>query len=335
MVVPRETSETLFAIRKIAGVSRGTIALKVRNHIKFVLIFSKKFVFQESYQFMGKIISVANQKGGVGKTTTAVNLAACLALSGRKILVVDMDPQGNASSGLGVNLRKNQKGVYELLTGGVPLNQVIYPTEIDTLKVIPSSADLAGAEIELVERDHREKILRLALNEANEEYEFIVIDCPPSLGLLTLNALTASQSVLIPMQCEYYSLQGLSHLLKTLQLIKKSINPNLKVEGILLTMYDNRTLLTSQVENQVKNYFSEFLMKTIIPRNIRLSEAPSHGKPIVLYANRSKGSDSYVELAQEVIKRTKGEMISPSTEPQEIAYEEWIKENKLRDFSKK
>ena len=284
---------------------------------------------------MSKIISVANQKGGVGKTTTAINLAACLALSGQKVLIIDIDPQGNASSGLGVNLRENQKGIYELLAGNASLDQVIYPTEIDTLKIIPSNVDLAGAEIELVGRDHREKILSMALNGVNAEYEFIVIDCPPSLGLLTLNALTVSQSVLIPMQCEYYALQGLSHLLKTLQRIKKSINPNLKVEGILLTMYDNRTLLTSQVENQVKKYFSEFLMKTIIPRNIRLSEAPSHGKPIVLYANRSKGSDSYVELAQEVIQQTKGEMVSPKTEPQEITYEEWIKENQLRDFLKK
>ena len=284
---------------------------------------------------MSKIISVANQKGGVGKTTTAINLAACLALSGQKVLIIDIDPQGNASSGLGVNLRENQKGIYELLADNASLDQVIYPTEIDTLKIIPSSVDLAGAEIELVGRDHREKILSMALNGINAEYEFVVIDCPPSLGLLTLNALTVSQSVLIPMQCEYYALQGLSHLLKTLQRIKTSINPNLKVEGILLTMYDNRTLLTSQVENQVKKYFSEFLMKTIIPRNIRLSEAPSHGKPIVLYANRSKGSDSYVELAKEVIQRTKGEIVSPKTELQEITYEEWIKENQLRDFLKK
>ena len=284
---------------------------------------------------MSKIISVANQKGGVGKTTTAINLAACLALSGQKVLIIDIDPQGNASSGLGVNLRENQKGIYELLAGNASLDQVIYPTEIDTLKIIPSNVDLAGAEIELVGRDHREKILSMALNGVNAEYEFIVIDCPPSLGLLTLNALTVSQSVLIPMQCEYYALQGLNQLLKTLKRIQKSINPDLKVEGILLTMYDNRTLLTSQVENHVKKYFSEFLMKTIIPRNIRLSEAPSHGKPIVLYANRSKGSDSYVELAQEVIQQTKGEMVSPKTEPQEITYEEWIKENQLRDFLKK
>ncbi len=256
---------------------------------------------------MGKIISIANQKGGVGKTTTAVNLAACLALSGRKVLVVDMDPQGNASSGLGVNLRDNQKGIYELLMDGISLNQAIYPTEIDTLKVIPSNVDLAGAEIEFVGRDHREKILSTPLKAVETEYEFIVIDCPPSLGLLTLNALAISQSVLIPMQCEYYALQGLNHLLKTLKRVKKSINPGLKVEGIILTMYDNRTLLAGQVESQVKTYFGDFLMKTIIPRNIRLSEAPSHGQPIILYASRSKGSDSYVELAQEVIQRTKNE----------------------------
>ena len=284
---------------------------------------------------MSKIISVANQKGGVGKTTTAINLAACLALSGQKVLIIDIDPQGNASSGLGVNLRENQKGIYELLAGNASLDQVIYPTEIDTLKIIPSSVDLAGAEIELVGRDHREKVLSMALNGVSAEYEFVVIDCPPSLGLLTLNALAVSRSVLIPMQCEYYALQGLSQLLKTLKRIQKSINPDLKVEGILLTMYDTRTLLNGQVENHVKKYFSEFLMKTIIPRNIRLSEAPSHGKPIVLYANRSKGSDSYVELAQEVIQRTKGEMVSPKTELQEITYEEWIKENQLRDFLKK
>ncbi|SVE23430.1 uncharacterized protein METZ01_LOCUS476284, partial [marine metagenome] len=186
---------------------------------------------------MGKIISVANQKGGVGKTTTSVNLAACLALSGKKVLLIDIDPQGNASSGLGLNLGQNQKGIYELLADQASLDQVTYPTDIDTLKLVPSNVDLAGAEIELVSRNHREKVLSGVLNGINIEYEFVIIDCPPSLGLLTLNALTASQSVLIPMQCEYYALQGLSHLLKTLQRVKKSINPNLKVEGILLTMY--------------------------------------------------------------------------------------------------
>jgi chromosome partitioning protein len=273
-----------------------------------VLVCFKK-VFSGAVWFMGKIISVANQKGGVGKTTTAINLAACLALAGRKVLIVDIDPQGNASSGLGINLSDNKKGIYELLSGDASLDQVIYPTDIDTLKVIPSNVDLAGAEIELVGRDQREKILSTVLKGVDSEFEFVIIDCPPSLGLLTLNALTISKSVLIPMQCEYYALQGLTHLLKTIKRVKKSINSRLKVEGIILTMYDSRTLLAEQVESQVRKYFSEFLMKTIIPRNIRLSEAPSHGKPIVLYASRSKGSDSYVALAQEIIQRTKNEIM--------------------------
>jgi chromosome partitioning protein len=252
---------------------------------------------------MRKIISVANQKGGVGKTTTAINLAASIALTGKKVLLIDIDPQGNASSGLGIDV--NSPGVYELLMGEASQEEVICSTKIETLKIIPSRVDLTGAEIELVSREAREKILKSALNGLREEFEFVVIDCPPSLGLLTLNALAVSCSVLIPMQCEYYALQGLSHLLKTLKLVKKSINPSLKVEGILLTMVDNRTLLATQVKDQVQKYFSGFLLKTIIPRNVRLSEAPSHGKPIMLYAGSSRGADAYVELAKEIISRYK------------------------------
>ena len=253
---------------------------------------------------MGRIISIANQKGGVGKTTTAINLAASIALSGKKVLLVDLDPQGNASSGLGVE--EGAKGVYELLMGEASMDEVTCSTEIETLKIIPSRVDLTGAEIELVARESREKVLKNSLKQV-DDYEFVVIDCPPSLGLLTLNALAVSNSVLIPMQCEYYALQGLGHLLKTLKLVKKSINPDLKVEGILLTMFDGRTLLAMQVKDQVQKYFSDFLLKSVIPRNVRLSEAPSHGKPIMLYAGRSRGADSYVELAKEIISRSKND----------------------------
>tara|TARA_Y100001934_G_scaffold266999_1_gene347150 strand:- start:192 stop:989 length:798 start_codon:yes stop_codon:yes gene_type:complete len=253
---------------------------------------------------MGRIISIANQKGGVGKTTTAINLAASIALSGKKVLLVDLDPQGNASSGLGVE--EDARGVYELLMGEASMDEVTCPTEIETLKIIPSRVDLTGAEIELVTRESREKVLKNSLKQV-DDYEFVVIDCPPSLGLLTLNALAVSNSVLIPMQCEYYALQGLGHLLKTLKLVKKSINPDLKVEGILLTMFDGRTLLATQVKDQVQKYFNDFLLKSVIPRNVRLSEAPSHGKPIMLYAGRSRGADSYVELAKEIISRSKND----------------------------
>ncbi len=254
---------------------------------------------------MQKIISIANQKGGVGKTTTSVNLSACVALAGRRVLLIDMDPQSNATSGLGVQVQPGQMGIYDLLLGSAELEQVCYPTEIDNLKVVPATVDLAGAEIELVSQEHREKRLKNSLAQTGEKFEYIFIDCPPSLGLLTLNALAASGSVLIPIQCEYYSLQGLSHLLKTLKGIKHSLNPELSVEGILLTMFDGRTSLAAQVRDVVRKSFKDFLLETYIPRNVRLSEAPSHGKPVVLYDSRSKGADAYVGLAKEIIARNK------------------------------
>jgi len=260
---------------------------------------------ERSASTMGKIICIANQKGGVGKTTTAINLAACIAVAGKRVLLVDSDPQGNATSGLGLTLAVGERGIYELLMQEAKRAEVTRPTLIDTLELIPASVDLAGAEIELVNQEQREKRLKSVLSGVEGEYDYIFIDCPPSLGLLTLNALAAAHTVLIPMQCEYYALQGLSHLLKTLKLVKNAINPELKVEGILLTMFDGRTLLATQVKEQVTRYFKEFLLNTVIPRNVRLSEAPSHGKPVVLYANRSTGADSYVELAQEIIARGK------------------------------
>jgi chromosome partitioning protein len=230
---------------------------------------------------------------------------------------VDLDPQSNASSGLGCALTDEQSGVYELLTGSSVRAGVTYPTEIEALKIIPATVNLSGAELELATVNSREKVLKTALAGVDDEFEFVIIDCPPALGLLTLNALAASNSVLIPMQCEYYSLQGLSHLLNTLKLVKQSINPDLMVEGILLTMYDGRTSLAAQVRNQVAKYFEDFLLKTVIPRNIRLSEAPSHGKPIMLYDHKSKGADAYVELASELIEKLKNTSHNQSIDAEE------------------
>ncbi|MGG3841346.1 ParA family protein [Anoxybacillus kestanbolensis] len=250
---------------------------------------------------MGKIIAIANQKGGVGKTTTAVNLSACLAHMGKKTLLVDIDPQGNATSGIGVEKHEIEQCAYDLLVDEVDVRQVIRPTNIDRLHIIPATIQLAGAEIELVPIVSREVRLQKALSSIKDAYDFIIIDCPPSLGLLTINALTSADTVLIPVQCEYYALEGLSQLLNTIRLVQKHLNSNLRIEGVLLTMFDARTNLGIQVIQEVKKYFREKVYETIIPRNVRLSEAPSHGKPIILYDAKSRGAEVYADFAKEVI----------------------------------
>jgi chromosome partitioning protein len=250
---------------------------------------------------VAKVISIANQKGGVGKTTTSVNLGACLAHIGKKVLLVDIDPQGNATSGMGVEKADVNQCVYNVLVDDVDVKQVILPTSEENFDIIPATIQLAGAEIELVPTISREVRLKRALDTIKNQYDYILIDCPPSLGLLTLNSLTASDSIIIPVQCEYYALEGLSQLLSTVRLVQKHLNKNLAIEGVLLTMLDARTNLGLQVIEEVKKYFQDRVYKSIIPRNVRLSEAPSHGKPIITYDPKSRGAEVYLELAKEVI----------------------------------
>ena len=250
---------------------------------------------------VSKIIAIANQKGGVGKTTTSVNLGACLAYIGKKVLLVDIDPQGNATSGTGVEKADVDQCIYDVLVDDVEAKIVIKPTPLENLYVIPATIQLAGAEIELVPTISREVRLKRALEDVKDQFDYVIIDCPPSLGLLTLNALTAADSVLIPVQCEYYALEGLSQLLNTVRLVQKHLNHDLKIEGVLLTMLDARTNLGLQVIEEIKKYFQDKVYRTIIPRNVRLSEAPSHGEPIIIYDPKSRGAEVYLDLAKEVV----------------------------------
>lgn len=249
------------------------------------------------------IYSVVNQKGGVGKTTTAINMASYMSEFGHKVLLIDLDSQGNATSGVGVKVDQIQHGLYDLLLGVASFEDVLCPTAFDNLHLIPSTRDLAGAEVEMVQMDSRETILKRVLEPLLPFYDFIVIDCPPSLGLLTLNALVATHKTLIPVQCEYFALEGIAGLLNTLTIVKDSLNPELEIAGILLTMYDKRTALNRQVAENVRRYFKDLIFDTIIPRNVRLSEAPSHGLPISLYKHNSRGAIAYLNFAREVCRR--------------------------------
>ncbi len=263
----------------------------------------------EVMSYMGcRVISVANQKGGVGKTTTAVNLSASLAFAEARVLLIDFDPQGNASSGLGIHEDKIQNDIYDVIVNNEHISSAVIHTEIDGLDIIPAKMELSAAEVELIQEISRETKLKRAIAEIKDSYDYILIDCPPSLGLLTVNALTASDTVLIPMQCEYYAMEGLGQLLNTINLIKESLNPSLELEGILLTMYDSRNNLSKEVMQQVNSYFPDKAFKTVVPRAVALSEAPSYGKPIILYQAKSKGAECYIELAKELLQSSNNQV---------------------------
>lgn len=252
---------------------------------------------------MGRIIAIANQKGGVGKTTTSINLSACLAEKNKNVLTIDIDPQGNTTSGLGIDKNELENTIYELFIGECSLEECIVKTELDNLSIIPSNINLSGAEIELISMENKEFLLKKQLDTIKDDYDFILIDCPPSLNLLTVNAMTVADTVLVPIQCEYYALEGLSQLIHTIDLIKDRLNPDLKIEGIVFTMYDARTNLSLQVVENVKENLNRKIYKTIIPRNVRLAEAPSYGMPIITYDSKSTGAEAYRILAEEVIER--------------------------------
>lgn len=254
---------------------------------------------------MPRIIAVANRKGGVGKTTTTVNVATAMAAAGKKVLVIDLDPQSNASTSFGVNKETIETSSYHLIMGECSLSKAVMWTEVPNLSIIPSSADLAGAEIELINKNHREFALKLALQKNIDNYDYVLIDCPPSLSLITVNALVAADAVVVPLQCEYLALEGISDLIRNINIIKRHFNPKLELQGVVLTMYDGRNNLSQMVEDDVRNFFGKKVYETVIPRNVRVSEAPSHGKPVLLYDHKCQGSQAYISLAGEMLKREK------------------------------